>query len=226
MSKKKTVSKKKTAKKKVVKKRSAKKKASKKKTAKKKTNNRIGGKNSKAIIRTEEESRNAMYGNSFWKARSTHGRNPIFKNHNDLWDACLQYFTWAEENPLKEEKLFSFQGETHTGEINKIRAMTIGGMCIFLDICQNTWTNYKEKKGETDKEKELAQDFLRVTSKVEEIIKSQKFEGAAADLLNANIIARDLGLKEKTELTGENGKPVSVGFYLPSNGREQEPEEK
>ncbi|TET59599.1 MAG: DNA-packaging protein [Candidatus Stahlbacteria bacterium] len=152
-----------------------------------------------------------MYGNSFWKVRSSHGRNPIFKKPNDLWDACLQYFTWVEENPLKEEKLFSFQGETHTGEINKIRAMTIGGLCIFLGVSRDTWKNYKKKK-----------DFLVVTSEVEEIIKSQKFEGAAADLLNANIIARDLGLKEKTELTGENGKPVSVGFYLPSNGREQD----
>ena len=146
-----------------------------------------------------------MYGNSFWMARSTHGRNPTFKNPNELWDACLQYFIWVEENPLTEEKLFSFQGYVHRGEIDRIRAMTIGGLCIFLDICRNTWTNYKAKEGKTDKEKKLAQDFLRVTSKVEEIIRSQKFEGAAADLLNANIIARDLGLKDKQDLSSEDG---------------------
>ena len=31
-----------------------------------------------------------------------------------------------------------------------------------------------------------------------------------------------LNQKDKTELTGKDGKPVSVGFYLPSNGREVE----
>lgn len=33
-----------------------------------------------------------------------------------------------------------------------------------------------------------------------------------------------LGQKDKSEITGKDGKPVSVGFYLPSNGRETEPE--
>lgn len=196
---------KKKAKKKISKKKSGKKKTAKKKSSKKKAKKRIGGKKSKAVERSEEESRNAMYGNSFWMARSTHGRNPTFKNSNDLWDACVQYFIWVEENPLIEEKLFSFQGYIHKGEIDKIRAMTIGGLCIFLGICRNTWTNYKAKEGKTDKEKKLAEDFLRVTSNVEEIITSQKFEGAAADLLNANIIARDLGLKEKQDHSSEDG---------------------
>ena len=195
----------KKAKKKTGKKKATKKKAVKKKSSKKKAKKRIGGKNSKATERTEKEKQNAMHGNSFWMARSTHGRNPTFKNANDLWDACVQYFIWVEDNPLTEKKLFSFQGFVHSGQIDKIRAMTIGGLCIFLDICRNTWTNYKSKEGKTDKEKKLAEDFLRVTSKVEEIIKSQKFEGAAADLLNANIIARDLGLKDKQDLSSEDG---------------------
>ena len=47
-----------------------------------------------------------------------------------------------------------------------------------------------------------------VIEKIESIIRSQKFEGAAADLLNANIIARDLGLKDSSETT-HNG---SIGF--------------
>lgn len=33
-----------------------------------------------------------------------------------------------------------------------------------------------------------------------------------------------LGQKDKSEITGKDGKPVSVGFYLPTNGRETEPE--
>ena len=84
-----------------------------------------------------------------------------------------------------------------------MRAMTIGGLCIFLDIWQNTWTNYRESN-----------DFLRVTDQVEEIIRNQKFSGAAADLLNANIIARDLGLSDKVDTTS------SVTINMPDDDAE------
>jgi hypothetical protein len=133
----------------------------------------------------------APKGNKFWEARSSSGRNPIFKDPDQLWDSCVEYFEWVEANPLKEEKATQFQGEFIKDTVDKMRAMTIGGLCIFLDICQDTWHNYREKE-----------DFIVVTKKAEEIIRNQKFSGAAADLLNANIIARDLGLTDKTETTG------------------------
>jgi hypothetical protein len=43
-------------------------------------------------------------------------------------------------------------------------------------------------------------DLLPITTRVESLIYEQKFSGAAADLLNANIIARELGLVEKNLL--------------------------
>ena len=143
----------------------------------------------------------APRGNKFWEARSSHGRDPIFKAPDDLWEACLEYFEWVHENPLKEEKVFQFQGSIVRSDISKMRAMTIGGLCIFLDIDDITWKNYREKE-----------DFFRVTKRVEKIIRDQKFSGAAADLLNPNIIARDLGLKDasKQELSGPDGGPIEV----------------
>jgi hypothetical protein len=80
-----------------------------------------------------------------------------------------------------------------------MRAMTIAGLCIFLDIDQTTWRDYGTKK-----------DFSRVVTRAEEVIRSQKFAGAAADLLNANIIARDLGLTDKQEFSGPNGGPIET----------------
>lgn len=143
----------------------------------------------------------APKGNRFWEARSSHGRNPIFKSPEQLWEACQEYFQWVEDNPLWEDKSFSYQGNVIPHQAPKMRAMTIEGLTIFLDICMNTWTNYKEKE-----------DFLRVTTRVEKIIRNQKFSGAAADLLNPNIIARDLGLKDVSskEISGPDGGPVEV----------------
>lgn len=160
-----------------------------------------------------EEKIDKRIGNRFWEARSTHGRNPIFKDPGQLWEACLEYFQWVEDNPLKAEKIFSYQGEIIRGDVNKMRAMTIGGLCIFLDICKNTWDNYRDNK-----------DFLTVTTRVEEIIKDQKFSGAAADLLNPNIIARDLGLRDISKVEHSGNMSFSDGLKAIGNKIKSNPE--
>lgn len=131
----------------------------------------------------------APVGNKFWEMRSSHGRTPKFKKPEDLWSACLEYFEWVEANPLHEAKAFAYQGLVTVTSLPKMRAMTISSLCIFLDIGVQTWHDYRDKE-----------DFSVVTTRVDEIIRTQKFQGAAADLLNPNIIARDLGLTEKSEL--------------------------
>lgn len=127
-------------------------------------------------------------GNQFWKARSKHGRDKIFKTPEELWSACEEYFQWVEDNPLWEIKSYMYQGAPVQDQVPKMRAMTIGGLCIFLDIDRSTWTAWKTQE-----------DFSSVVARVEEVIRDQKFTGASADLLNPNIIARDLGLVDKRE---------------------------
>lgn len=128
-------------------------------------------------------------GNQFWKARTNVGRPRLFASAEALWEACCEYFQWVEDNPLYEMKAFSYQGEVVQEPVAKMRAMTISGLCIFLDIDETTWRDWRK-----------VDDFSPITDRVERIIYNQKFTGAAADLLNANIIARDLGLADKTEV--------------------------
>lgn len=141
----------------------------------------------------------APKGNQFWKQRSSHGRSPIFANPDDLWSAACEYFEWVEANPLYEDKITSFQGVNTHEPVAKMRAMTIAGLCIFIDIARRSWDEYRERE-----------DFLPVATRVEDVIRTQKFEGASADLLNPSIIARDLGLADKSELTGRNGGPIET----------------
>ena len=141
----------------------------------------------------------APIGNRFWEARSSHGRKPIFDCPEKLWVACCEYFEWVEANPLQEDKIFQFQGVIVRDSVSKMRAMTIEGLCIFIDIGRTTWNEYCARE-----------DFTQVTTRAEEIIRNQKFVGAAADMLNANIIARDLGLSDKSELTGKGGGPIKI----------------
>ena len=66
--------------------------------------------------------------------------------------------------------------------------MTIRAMCFFIGLSRQGWKEYSEKP-----------DFSDIVKEIEDVIFSQKFEGAAADMLNANIIARELGLADKQQ---------------------------
>lgn len=127
--------------------------------------------------------------NQFWKARSKHGRDKIFETPKILSEASNEYFQWCLDNPLYE--MIIQGGKEFT--VPKMRAMTESGLFIFLDIERQTFDNY------CDKENESYKGFFAITTRIKEVIRTQKFEGAAAGLLNANIIARDLGLKDKSE---------------------------
>ena len=142
----------------------------------------------------------APEGNQFWKARTKHGRDKVISNHETLWEAACEYFEWVESNPLWEDKIVTANGEPVSKPLFKMRAMTLEGLCRFLGISRNTWSNWREGD---DK------DFLRVVEQVDDIIRDQKFTGAAAGLLNASIIARDLGLADKQDIdqkTEHSGK--------------------
>lgn len=154
----------------------------------------------------------APKGNRFWEQRSSHGRKPIFESPEKLWEACCEYFTWVEENPLWEAKAFAYQGVVTQEVLPKMRAMTISGLCLFLDISREAWSQYREREG-----------FVDITLRVDDVIRNQKFEGAAAELLNANIIARDLGLRDAQEVTGAGGGPLTHSVSIKFVGDDGNP---
>lgn len=122
----------------------------------------------------------------FWKQRTSFTKSQICRIPYFLKAACEEYFTWCEDNPLYEAK-FVF---SETRYLEKPRAMTLAGLCIFLGIDRRTWNRWR--KGKDD-------DFIAVVEWVDEVIRDQKFAGAAVNLFNSNIIMRDLGLVDKTE---------------------------
>lgn len=133
----------------------------------------------------------ARIGNQFWKLRAKHGRDKLFETPELLWQAACEYFQWCEENPLKEIKAFAFQGQIDTVELPVMRAMTLSQLCIYLG-CNEAY--FRQFKSTAEK------DFSTVINEIEQTIYNQKFQGAAGNLLNANIISRELGLVDKQEL--------------------------
>ena len=132
----------------------------------------------------------APSGNKFWKLRANHGRKPSFETPEEMWERACGYFEWCHENPLHEMKVFNC-GEMGIVQepVDKMRAMTIQGLCFYLGISDDTWANYSKNK-----------DFIGICNDIKNVIYTQKFEGASAGLLNASIIARELGLADKQEV--------------------------
>lgn len=136
--------------------------------------------------------------NTFYKFVQKPTGRPKKYTPTGLWKKALQYFDWVVKNPLYEQKAFA---NSPTKSIPKMRAMTELAFCLFAGIDRAMFTKYKQGI-------EPYQDFSYIAGRISDIIYQQKFEGASADLLNSNIIARDLGLRDKTELTGKDGKDL------------------
>lgn len=155
----------------------------------------------------------APVGNQFYKLRTKHGRDKIFSDPKILLEEAEKHFQWCIDNPLKEAQIVKgpIKTKDENGqeitlpytivEIPVMRAFTWQGLELFLGI--HSLRDYKTN--------EKYKDFSQVITHIEKIIYTQKFTGAAGNLLNPNIIARDLGLADKKELQGEvNIKNIEV----------------
>jgi len=142
----------------------------------------------------------APKGNQFWKLAPKQGRNAIWEKPEDLRSACEEYFEYVISTPLEEDGTFAFQGIVTHEPIQKMRTMSIEGLCVFLGIVRQTWNNYKAKD-----------EFLVVTEYVTNVMYDYKITGAASGLLNPSIIVRDLKLRDAvdSDITS-NGKPITL----------------
>ncbi|WP_462250457.1 DNA-packaging protein [Ekhidna sp.] len=144
----------------------------------------------------------APKGNQFWKSRSKHGRDKIFSDPDILWEAACEYFEWCDVNPWQKNEAVK-AGPNFGDQVSADtqRPYSLGGLCIHLDIDDNTFIRYT-------KEPEY-EDFWDVANKIKRVIETQQFEGATVGAFNANIIARKLGLADKKEV---DVKEVTVDF--------------
>ena len=168
--------------------------------------------------------------NQFWKLRSKHGRDKLFESSELLWEAVCEYFQWCEDNPLieaqivkgnrveettlptkdKEGKNKNVKAKTtipyDIAHLPKMRPFTMQGLCHYLGCNTGYFNDFsrslKDKEGESDK------DFSAIITRIRETVYRQKFEGAASGFLNANLIARDLGLADKKDHTINQEQPL------------------
>lgn len=143
----------------------------------------------------------APKGNQYYLIRSKDGREKKY-TPSGLVKVANEYFQWCIDNPLQEEviqkrKISRDEEVIEKHQLSKMRAFSLEGFCNYAQIVINTFKNYEE-----------SEDFLTVTTRIREIIDKQQFEGAASGFLNANIIARKLGLADKQEINAKVEQPL------------------
>lgn len=149
----------------------------------------------------------APKGNKFWLNRSKHGRDKLFSTPDLLWEAATEYFTWCDNNPwLKKEAIKSGDMCGELVSIPTQRPFTLSGFLLYIGASEGYLRQFKTTASE---------DFLTVIENIEQAMYTQKFEGAAVGAFNANIIARDLGLAEKSE-----GKTTQVNYNVETTPEE------
>lgn len=144
----------------------------------------------------------ANEGNQWWKLRAKHGRDKIFESPEVLWEACIEYFEATDKRVWRKKDWVG--KDAIEVERESTPPYTLTGLFVFLDINRKTWDLYRNRE-----------DFIPVIDQVEQIMYTQKFEGAAVGAFNANIISRDLGLKDASEVNiSANRKAVADLFPL------------
>lgn len=132
--------------------------------------------------------------NSYWRLRLAHGRKHKIKTPTQLLNAAIEYLEHLDESPLYAQHVVAYKGDSYDHPVEKMRAPTLQGFWVHVGIGKSTWYDMKDptsgRKG-----------FPEVCEWIESAFYDWKFQGAAAGLLNHAIIARDLGLKEHTDIT-------------------------
>ena len=150
----------------------------------------------------DPETQQFTFGNRFWLRRSSAGRKPKFADPDHLWKCACEYFEFTASTPLFEDKVGFYEGQATHEPCAKMQPFTLMGLYIFLDITGETWSDWRKNRA----------DLSDVIQRIEDVIKHQKFAGAAAGLLNANIISRDLGLADKAAIQAldKNGEQTDL----------------
>ncbi len=171
----------------------------------------------KNLAKASDASVVASQGNQWWKLRTKHGVDALFTEAMTLLKAAEEYFKMVDAHPIEELEEF----QLHDKKLKRLKTVrstikrhkkpyTLEGFCLFLNVGTTYWSSFK--KSQTAQ----SGDFPKVISLIEAAMRAQKLEGAAAGIFNANIIARDLGLRENVDSTSGGEKlatPLQVNVY-------------
>lgn len=133
----------------------------------------------------------------YWQRRPD--KTLAFATPEALYEAAAEAFTWLHTHPKRKQVLFHHKGAVVRTYETLERPFTKNAVAMCMGISIQCLDGYRTREG-----------FEDVMAWIDGVIYTQKFEGAAVGTLNANFIARDLGMADRNELTGKGGGPLKT----------------
>ena len=141
----------------------------------------------------------------YWAWRAKTGAPKKIPTPGIMWDLACKYFQMVDEMPYEKQDFI--KGGEQAGTIIRLES-----------IQPYTWAGFEDYLAENDilaklddyisnKEGRYA-EFTAIIARIRGVMYDQKFRGAAVGAFKENIIARDLGLTDKTESTIIQEQPL------------------
>jgi hypothetical protein len=146
-------------------------------------------------------------GNQWWRKRAKHGRDKIITDVNAFIESCYEYFQSVESRPWKKKDWVG--KDAIEVERECITPYTKSGLLVFLGVAK--WETIESLKKDSA-------DFLEAVTHIENVIRTQKLEGAYTGHFSATIASRDLGLTENLNHQNNGDKFTSTPVIL-ADGR-------
>ena len=125
--------------------------------------------------------------NQIWMRRKSNGAPYIFETDEQFREAVYAYLEWINDNPLYESKAFA------SGLILRVplaRYPTMRGLALFIGVSHHNFDKWNKPGHHLEEAMAWAHDAILQV----------KMEGGAAGFFNQLIVARDVGLTERSEV--------------------------
>ena len=134
---------------------------------------------------------------------------PLKYQPDELLVKFQEYITWAKEHPIpivRKVTNTTTKGDTYGSDSieRKPRLLSISGFLVFIGAGSDWWQSLDRDGAKR------ADAFSRVKDFIREFCQSYQKEMASADIFNANIVSRLLGLADKKDITSGGDKLTIV----------------
>lgn len=148
-----------------------------------KDENFTGQANEKVRIGNFKELYNKKYGDI---ANLNH-RHPM--TPETVFNLAVKYFSWAESQAIKAIETASYQGVVTENLVHKPRIFTLNGFCLYCGVTASSIQSWRASPG-----------FSEVMAFVDSVIHEQKYQLAAANIINAGFVGKEIGIDKPAEV--------------------------
>lgn len=130
---------------------------------------------------------------------------PLKYKPDELLEKFQEYVTWAREHPIpivKKVTNTTTKGDTYSSDAteHKPRLLSVGGFMVFLGAERSWWESLDRD------DRKRCKEFAVVKTIIRDFCDDYQKEMASAEIFNANIVSRLLGLADKKDITSGGDK--------------------